>query len=229
MDTFFFFIFSILDALAILILGFKIYRFPLKDYIWELFVFTVIIAFVSYYNRLVLEFPVIDPVVQLLLYIAFFRLILKTRMLYSLLISITGYLAFIVIQLILIFTLNILSIFPLDAIENQTGLDVNMLQVLTELLSFTIAFMLYKLNGGFSFIIRPPHTFIREKITKTKLKIYLVIIFSLGIFIFITYWHLQIEAKLMLVILFALIGFLALILIAYKRDGVTWSNDFRKK
>lgn len=145
------------DALAVIVLMLKLYRFPLWEYKTEIGIFALWISICSLFIRVIADFPSIDPLIQIILFVLFLRYVIKVRLTYAALITLTGFLAYILFQMVIYYLFDLLGITKdSDAIKTD-GFGTHAIQI-TSIITVYIASYLLKLsNLGFSFIIRPPH------------------------------------------------------------------------
>lgn len=146
-----------LDAFAVFVLVLKLYRLPLREYIMELSIMSVFIAIVSFVLRIVLNVPMFDLPLQVLLFTLFMRYVMRIKLFYSAIITGAGLGGYLLLQLLIYkaFTFSVNQQFALQS----TGVTVNVFQITAILSAYTIGYILKKFNLGFSFIIRPPHDF----------------------------------------------------------------------
>ncbi|MGG0753012.1 hypothetical protein [Brevibacillus laterosporus] len=188
MDTFLYIILGSIDILAILVLGFKAFRFPLT-YKKELLIMSLTASLVSYLNRVILDIPNIDGLVQYTILVLFLRYMLKVRLFDGIVLATVGYLGFFIVQystyLVLLWT-GIVSFSDGQALAN---LGTYIIQLTTHLFVFLAAWLIYRYNHGFSFIMVPPQdVHIRTNMTMLRVLIMVLVFLSTGTFLFVTNW-----------------------------------------
>ncbi|AGR47388.1 hypothetical protein EMERY_54 [Brevibacillus phage Emery] len=191
MDTLLYIILGSIDILAILVLAFKAFRFPLT-YKKELLIMSLSASLLSYLNRAILDIPTIDGLAQYTLLVLFLRYMLKVRLFDSTVLATVGYLGFNVVQyntyVVLLWT-GVVSFADGQALAN---LGTYIIQVTTDSLLFFIAWLIYRYNHGFSFIMIPPHdVHIRTNMTVLRILIMIMVFLSTGTILFVTNWMLS--------------------------------------
>ncbi|ATO50097.1 hypothetical protein BrL25_14035 [Brevibacillus laterosporus DSM 25] len=190
MDTFMYIILGIIDILSILVLSFKVFRFPLI-YKKEFLIISTTASLVSYLNRVILEIPNVDGWVQYSILVLFFRYMLKVRLFDSTILATVGYLGFNIVQystyVVLLWT-GVVSFADGQALVN---LGTYIIQLTTHIFVFLAAWLIYRYNHGFSFIMVPPHdVHIRTKMTPLKFLIMIMVFLSTVTILFVTNWML---------------------------------------
>lgn len=159
-----FIILSIFDAFAVISLMFVLYRFPYKEYLLEISLMSVWSAITSYLVREVVGIEGIDPLVQMLLIVLFFRFVLKVKFLYSSLITLSGFVAYILLQSLLIFAYTAAGVVTSEETAQSSSGGAMIIQI-SSIVSAMVIFSIFKyFKLGFQFISRPPHDFnVRER------------------------------------------------------------------
>ncbi len=188
MDTLLYIILGSIDILAILVLAFKAFRFPLT-YKKELLIMSLTASLVSYLNRAILDIPTIDGLVQYTILVLFLRYMLKVRLFDGIVLATVGYLGFFIVQystyLVLLWT-GIVSFADGQALAN---LGTYIIQLATHIFVFGVAWLIYRYNHGFSFIMVPPQdVHIRTNMTMLRVLIMVMVFLSTGTFLFVTNW-----------------------------------------
>ncbi|MFB0841744.1 MULTISPECIES: hypothetical protein [Paenibacillus] len=186
--------FSILDSLAALFLMFRIFRFPFKEYIKETIAIATIISLESYFVRVVIKLPDLDPIIQAWIYVIALRFICKFSWRRAQVVSLIGYLGFMAIQLSSFLILDLLDIVVYADTQLLGGLGTYLIQITSEILCFIIGWLIYR--NGFSFMPRPPHDLrINEKISGTN---WFILILG-NVVIYVTlYWILNFHSILII-------------------------------
>lgn len=157
MDNFLFLLLGAMDAYCTMVLMFKLFRFPIREYDKEFIIIAFLITFTSYFIRLVLQIPEIDPIVQTILFIVLCRYLMDIKIDSAVLIVIQGYLGFILIQIFFTYILTLIGFINPGDLSSATGIKIYIIQLTGQLATIFVAWLLYRFNLGFSFIIRPPH------------------------------------------------------------------------
>lgn len=217
-EIFFYILFGFLDVIANLALIYKLYRFPFWEYKKEFIIIAVILSVSSYCTRILLSMPEIDMPLQYLLYILFFRYLLKIRFYYSVPLAAIGYLFFTVVQFIvypLLMATQVVSVS--DGLEVH-GWGIYTIQLSSELSCYLIAYIMYKLGIGFSHITRPPQeVHIPLHDVNFKLNIF-VNIFGSIVIVSIMYWVYNYHSYIYIVLPSSLIALVSLIYLSYRKD-----------
>ncbi|MEC0235224.1 hypothetical protein P4H71_12910 [Paenibacillus kribbensis] len=164
----FYILFGTFDALAMLVLILKLYRMPLLKYKYRILLFVVCISLFSYVVRVVLQIPKLDLPLQYVFFFLFLRFGLRLKLHSGAFISGTGISAYISIQLILFYLLNLAINIDRNVLNENTGGSVYVIQIVSILSAYLIAGLLKIYNGGFSFISEPPHDFMLQENYGTK-------------------------------------------------------------
>ncbi|SFE59582.1 hypothetical protein SAMN04487969_10482 [Paenibacillus algorifonticola] len=163
METTSYLFFSILDAIAMVVLMIKSYRQPLAAYKWNILFICIGIACWSYAARVVVGLsPYIDILGQFLIFAAFFRYFLKIRLVYSGLMVAVGYAAYVCIQFPIYFVVTALGVSDVVA-QNTGGNEVIVIQFFTDAASLVVGWLITLFNYGFTFIVIPPHDLSRKE------------------------------------------------------------------
>ncbi|MEK8131991.1 hypothetical protein WMW72_29190 [Paenibacillus filicis] len=109
----------------------------------------------SYYFRIEYEIPQWDIAVQGLTLLLGLKYMLKVRLHHALTLTVSGLLAFMIIQGLVLKGLEALGIVSMNIIYENIGIDLFTLQVSCHIVGFGIAYTLYKLRLGFSYVTVP--------------------------------------------------------------------------
>ncbi|QDX92019.1 hypothetical protein EEL30_06345 [Brevibacillus laterosporus] len=188
MDTFMYITLGSIDILAILVLAFKVFRFPLA---WkkEFLIISITASLISYLNRVVLDIPSVDSWLQYTIIILFFRYMLTVKLFDSIVIATVGYLGFNIVQYSTYVVMLWTGVVSFADGQALTNLGTYLIQVATHLFVFLIAWLIYRYNHGFSFIMVPPHdVHIKTKMTPLKFLIITMVFLSSTTILFVTNW-----------------------------------------
>jgi hypothetical protein len=137
------------ESVTIIALMLAIFRFSLKSYIPYTLIAGIVIAQTSYMLRFMFHLDSYTPLFMLLWYIVFVWLVFRIHLFYTLLMVVTGYLSYIVIQTASLLLLQIWV--PMDEII-ATLFRIKMTQVMSSTITLGIAYWLLKKRIGFSFV-----------------------------------------------------------------------------
>lgn len=215
MNTALYLLLSLIDSLVVIMFMFKLYRFPLIEYTKEVLICTFTITVTSYLMRMTFELAAFDPVVQALLYMLWLRFVIKIRWPYAQLLSVTGLLGTMAIQLGVYLGLLAIGVVSFFDAQQATGLGTYVIQISGQISGVLISFLLYRFNSGFSFITAPPHDlFIRDNIKATTV----IALFVANVVLYSTmYWILN--SHVMYLFPIVTLTFIVLYYISYKRDN----------
>ena len=204
------------DVLVILAITFKLYRFPLLEYKIELTTLALCISVTSYVVRVVVGIPIIDPLLLVAFVTIFLRYVLIVKFFYASLLSITGYLCFVAIQMIVYSLLVVTGVVSPDVISQATGRGTYLIQISSQIATASVAAIFYILNLGFSFVHQPPHDIeIKEKV---NYKIWAVL-FSVLIILSISFFiMLHIDSLIIVPVVIFSLGILYYL--SYRREKI---------
>ncbi|MCM3141635.1 hypothetical protein [Brevibacillus sp. MER 51] len=157
MNTILYLLLGVADIIVVLAFIFKLFRFPFWDYKREFLIMGITLSVTSYLIRVIFKIPVIDLGVQYVLFILFFRYLIKFRIWESTMLTAIGILAFDLCQLILIPTLISLDIATIGDVFKSTGMGTFLIQLVNDVVMVLISYLIYRFNWGFSFVMQPPH------------------------------------------------------------------------
>ncbi|NHN32872.1 hypothetical protein [Paenibacillus agricola] len=145
------------DILVILLLIFKIFRWPFLTYIKELFFIAFICSIESYIARMVMNIPQWDLILQVIILIFSLRYLLRVNYYHALTLTVIGTLAYSEIAYTVFNILNYIGITTNNEASESIGFGVFATQILSECMGIAVSWILYKFNLGFSFVAVPPH------------------------------------------------------------------------
>lgn len=219
LQTFLYFLLGFLDVIAILALIFKTFRWPFWEYWPQLTIIGSVLSFASYLNRMVLDIPSYDLVIQFGLCIILLRYLVKVSFVHAIDVSAIGYLAFNGILILVYFGLLRSGIVTINDAQSPANWGTFIIQFSCELSSYATAYLLYYFHYGFSFIMRPPHNlYINRKVAGfKKLK---AIVNTIGILTVCVsvYWFLNYHESVFILLLIIIISLAILVYLSYKRD-----------
>lgn len=154
--------FSVLDSFAVHSLVHKLYKLPMRRYKYHIFGCTVMIALISFLMRVKFEMQIWDLPVQYIIYLLFYRFVLKYRLHISAFIIGSGLSAYISLQMIIYYLISLSGVVTKSVILDTNGIGVYLIQLSSIGIALIIAGMLRRTEKGFSFVDEPPHDFIRR-------------------------------------------------------------------
>ncbi|KEQ25543.1 hypothetical protein ET33_02130 [Paenibacillus tyrfis] len=217
MEFILFMFFGLLEVYALFALMFKTFRLPYFEYFKEISIIAVVVALTSYFIRVYFEInQLADIITHLVLYILFFRYMIKVKIWRGIIISLV-YFGYGVLNLIIYLVLSNFGLVTEKLVNNPSSLDAFILQFATATSALLISYALHKFNLGFSFIIRPPHDFfIKSKIKRSDFVILTSIIIVACILMFTFY--LIFHHKSFISIPMIILSYVVLLYLAYRKD-----------
>jgi hypothetical protein len=152
---------GVFDALASVILVLKLYMLPLREYRKRILIYVIVIALFSYLMRVVIGMPKLDLPLQYIFMILFFRFGLGIKTHLAAFSTGAGLTAYINLQLFVFLFANFFGIAQPEVIHDTNGFSIYSIQLISIVVVYLISFVMSKYNFGFSFIIRPPHVFLK--------------------------------------------------------------------
>lgn len=176
LESILFLLFSIIEGIGLLILMLSFYRLKATDHIWPAMFMIIIMSLQSYVVRNELELSYIVPIINLVLFVLLLATVWRVPIVWSAIVSITGYLAFGLIQTIIV----VLMFGSVEAAES-IRIKGYILQTVTGLTTTLLGYLLFKFGLGFSF------NFDRLRLNKERLIVVGSIIIFFLIFAAILY------------------------------------------
>lgn len=220
MDIILFLALGFLDGIAIVALGFKVFRFPISWYKREIGLIALILTCCSYIIRILVGFPELDMIIQYGLIVLFFRYLLKLKLFDSLMIPAVGYLIFDLVQLIIYPQMISLGMISLEDIQQNIGYGTYLVQVTGQVVCLITCWLLYRLNLGFSFVTCPPHDVdVRFSLRGHDLLMFLGVLCSSLVFSGILYWLFHYHNQWKIVTAAIVMILVLMLVIAYKKEA----------
>ncbi|WP_027087150.1 hypothetical protein [Cohnella panacarvi] len=138
--------FSFIEGFAVFALMFYLFRIDLAKYLTPITLLNIFINCVSFFVREESSLSTLSPIVNLLICILFITLFAGTPIIWSIIIALTGFMAFGLIQLSIVF----FSALTVDQVQDATW-KIYMVQCVSGVVGTAIAFVIYRLGYGFSF------------------------------------------------------------------------------
>ncbi len=201
MDFLLYVLFSSLEYLAIFALMFALFRFEYKFYHNSVLFICAVLSFVTYSLRYGFEQAYLGPIANLLLIFAFLYYIFQIQIFYSGIMAVTGYLAYIIIQIIIFIVLDTTGILNVRGIEPNT-LEGYILQLSSTAVAMATTYFIKRKNYGFAYVPHGQRAFVLYK-GLNKLFLYLIILGAILVSIML-YFNTD-ENRVVLVIMTALL------------------------
>ncbi|RUT48576.1 hypothetical protein EJP82_01140 [Paenibacillus anaericanus] len=141
-----FLLYSMIEGIGLFILMLSVYRLKFIDHLWPTLFIILIMCIQSFVMRYELELAFIVPIINLTLFALLLATVWRVPIVWSVIISITGYLAFGLIQ-----TLIMVSIFGTVEVAKSTDINGYILQMVTGISTTILGYLLYKFGIGFTF------------------------------------------------------------------------------
>jgi hypothetical protein len=140
--------FSLVEGYAVLSLIFYIFRFNIKTYFWPCIFILLLINLQNYFIREELLLTSIAPIINLILTVFFLVIFVKIPFIWSMVMTVTGYITFGIIQTSILFLS--FGYFSFQQTQ-QFAWKMYLAQLLSGVLGTFIGWLLYKRGYGFSF------------------------------------------------------------------------------
>jgi hypothetical protein len=147
-DIFGFIFFSMFEGLAVYALSFYIFRIDLMKHINTALIMILLINIQNYVLREELSLSSIAPIINLIITVLFLAVIVKIPLIWSMVMTLTGFISFLVIQTSIIF----LSFGYFSPHEPQADYwRIYEGQLLTGGIGMLVGWLIYKLGYGFTY------------------------------------------------------------------------------
>ncbi|WP_020619666.1 hypothetical protein [Paenibacillus daejeonensis] len=140
---------NVFETIAGFILMLSIYLFPIRSYTPQIVFTSIVMAQTSYLLREVFLLDWLTPFFMLLWMVLLLWLLFRIHLFYALLMAVSGYLVYIVLQMLIVLILQAVS--PLTEIQ-ETFQYLKLVQLLASLAALAISRVLIKKRLGFSFV-----------------------------------------------------------------------------
>ena len=139
-------IFSTVEGVGIFALMMSFFRIKTTEYIWPALFVILLMNLQSYVLRNDFSLKSLVPIINIFLYILLLAMVIKIPVIWASIITITGYLTFALIQIMVIFVFfGSLANAQSSAFNTYSG------QLMSGMLSILFAWFLYKFGLGFMF------------------------------------------------------------------------------
>lgn len=202
-----FFVFSTLETWSIFAISFTLFRFNILKYNLQIIPITVLMALLNYAIWYETNLGSWIPVIGLVLFTLFIFYMLRTSLIGSLIVALTGYGTVILIQTAFLYIYQLAG-FTTVADVRAGGSSYYILSAVSSCVVLLLSWLLYRLGYGFSFSL---HHF------KVQRENMLILVVTVAMFIMLSFLHL-LKNKLYFVELVAIANVLFLIFIALRRE-----------
>lgn len=215
MDFVLFMLVSVIESSAVYYLMFRLFKFDI--HISSIIFAGLVLAYISYTLRTQFNLPELDIVLQLALGVCFVWLLFKVHPFYSIVMTASAWIGYVVIQAFYHFVMNIVGWLP----ENPSPTDFSTyaLQLFSAATAVLIGYWLHRTNRGFEFVPHSPY----ESVSLHGRNLLLVGLYFLTV-ILLTLLHylLRTQVHRVLIIFSFLLGGVMLVSVflywSYKRD-----------
>jgi hypothetical protein len=205
LKDFLFVVYSALEAWSIFAVSFTLFRFNVLKYYAQIVPISILMALLSYAIRLETEWTSWVPVMALVLFTLFIFYTLRISLIGSVIVTITGYSLFILVQTAM---MNVLQLAGL----RTSDFDMHVLWPVSSFVVLLLSYLLYRFGYGFSFSL--DHF-------RVKRENLIIMVVALVMFLLLTFLHL-LKNKLYLVEMIAAAIIFFLIHLALRRERTQW-------
>ncbi|REE91412.1 hypothetical protein A8990_105117 [Paenibacillus taihuensis] len=219
MNYIIYFILDCLDTLAVTVIMFSIFQYPIREYLREIGIIACILAVASIVGRELMGIGAeYDALNHMMLLILGLRFLIKVRLYRSFRIVGVGMIGYFAIQMSIVAVTTMTGLVDASMLRHSNSIEARLVQLLSQSVSYTIAYMIFMFNLGISKYIRPPHDFYLDtRITKEKWSVYTWVTVSL--MLVLTCFYLYIErSEIVAALILGSILFTIVIMLTYRRD-----------
>ncbi|PPB10863.1 hypothetical protein [Brevibacillus laterosporus] len=217
MDILLSLVIGIVNQMAIMIIAFKMFRFPVLSYIRDFLLIASVLSLISYFNRFILDIPQYDAIIQYIMLVVFFRRMFEFRVYEATLVTAAGCAIFTCIKVVTLALFLKTNVLSLDDLVHLTGLKMMLIQLLVDVLVLVVTWLVKKLNMGYSFMSQPPHN-LNYKLKKSMISYLLIVAVGLVVFVMSTYLYVLSQANLFMVFAYGVIPLVILLWLLTKKD-----------
>lgn len=198
-----FIFFSTIEGIGLFILMLSIFRLKVTDFLWQALFIILLMSLQSFVMRHEFELSYVVPLINLVLFSLLLATVWKVPVLWSVIVSISGYFAFGFIQ-----SLIVLSLF--GSLEAPVTIDINIYaaQTITGFITSLLGYILNKFGIGFTFDFEKLR-FQREHLIVASSVISFLIIFTIILY----------KNEVWLNIIFTAIGMMFLLYYAVRKEN----------
>ncbi|KIL36017.1 hypothetical protein SD71_11895 [Cohnella kolymensis] len=150
MSLFQFIFFSSLEYFGSFLFVLVQFRFSLRENISKIILISILLSFVSY-SFINNDLGAISPLIQNLIFLIYIQVALKVSVTNSIIMVLTGYIAFGLVQTCIIAAASHVGLIVLETLEAATS-TAYILQTCSFIMISILSFLTYFFKGGFSFI-----------------------------------------------------------------------------
>ncbi|MGG1442138.1 hypothetical protein ABE354_08765 [Brevibacillus laterosporus] len=206
-----------INQMAIMLIAFKMFRFPVLSYIRDFLLIAFVLSLISYFNRIVIDIPQYDAAIQYIVLVAFFRRMFEFRLYEATLVVAAGCAIFTCIKVVTLSLFLKTNVVSLDDLVHVIGLKMLLIQLLVDVLVVVVAWLVKKLNTGYSFMSQPPHN-LNYKLKKSMLSYLLIVAAGLVVFVMTTFSFVISQVNLFVTLAYGVIPLVILLWLLTKRD-----------
>ncbi|MGG1313658.1 hypothetical protein [Cohnella laeviribosi] len=192
LDVLAFIFFSALEWLALIVLTFAIFKFPLRGYWGRLLFSALMLSFLSYLILVALDLALYGSFMQLPIVFLYFWQLFRIPVFYAGLMVVNGYMLYTLLQAAILFVFQNAGIMVMPNVPTAF-----VVQTITACVAFFMAWLLVRKNMGFTFV---PDTE-RIKVKWTKLNVRLLAMSIFGYIAISTFYHLYFNGYISVAIL----------------------------
>jgi hypothetical protein len=219
MDYIIYFVLDCIDTLAIFFLFMAVFQYPIREYLKEAGILCIALASASTFGRNVLGVEAIyDLSIHIALLIFGLRFLMKIRTHRATRMVGVGAITYFALQIIVV------TISTSTGIVSDTAqLDIpsseiaRLVQLTTQGVAFTLAYVIVVFDLGVSKYVRPPHDFYVREMTAEKRNVIIVSTLTL-IGLSIAFYFYIVRSEIIAAFFLATILFLIVMLFTYRRD-----------
>jgi hypothetical protein len=176
MNFLFFNLVSTIENIAAIILLLSIFKYRVLDYFPQTILSGLILSLISHTMRFEFNDSNWVPFVSIITLFLFIWIAFRVALFYALIISVVGYVAYSLIQAILVFILHSLGYLSLETAQQPYALQAYIMQLITSIVAFSISYLLTRKNYGFNWV--PYSSTAKFKLTRDNVILIIVTIIS---------------------------------------------------
>jgi hypothetical protein len=177
MNFFLFNLFSTIENAAAIILLLAIFKYRITDYYPQIILTSLTMSIISHSMRFQLDFNSWVPLITIITIVFFIWITFKVSFLYALIISVVGFVAYGLLQTILLSLLSLTGIVDGASVEISYSLEGYILQVFSSITACLISYFIRQKNYGFNWV--PYNSTAKFKLKGDNLLLFIVAIISI--------------------------------------------------
>lgn len=139
-------VFSTIEAISVYCLIMSMFRFRFQDHLWQALFTVLLINLQSYVLRNDFTLAFLVPVITIFIFAAFFKIVVKIPLIWSVVVTVLGYVAYAFLQT----GLAMLLFGSIEAAQ-RTLSNGYLLQLASGLITIALSVLIYKIGLGFKF------------------------------------------------------------------------------